>query len=305
MLNSLKRNISALNYELGYRVKLLQHLPNLPALEERDRIIVDSLQRDGIYITSLAELGLNSTTPMLNAAYSLLPSMGTANYSDSRHNSPEIYIVTDLPEICGWGGEQRLQNIIENYIGLTIAYHGVHLRKDFINKGQFDTLLWHRDIEDRRVLKIIVYLNDVEEKHGPFEYVPLSLTSMYRHGPFEYVPLSLTSVYRLNSYRIKAKIKNSGINDETLNKIVPKSAWKSCTGAAGTVIFADTRRLLHHGTLRTEERSTLFFVYTANPPKQPQLCTHYWDNSYPHPELNKAASEIQVDTSPTLLTIRN
>ncbi|MDZ8049856.1 MAG: phytanoyl-CoA dioxygenase [Aulosira sp. ZfuVER01] len=284
MINRLKKNISALKYEMSYRVKLLQHLPNLPALEERDRIIVESLQRDGIYITTLADLGLTSTTQMLNAAHSLLPEMGKTNYSDSSHNPPEIYIVTDLPDIFNWGGEQRLHNIIENYIGLPIAYHGVHLRKDFVNQGQFDTLLWHRDIEDRRVLKIIVYLSDVEEKHGPFEYVPLSLTSMYR----------------LNFYRIQAKIKNSGINNETLNKIVPKSAWKSCTGAAGTVIFADTRRLLHHGTLRTEERSTLFFVYTANPPKQPQLCTHYWDNSFPRPKLAQASGETKVGTSPTL-----
>ncbi|MDZ7961416.1 MAG: phytanoyl-CoA dioxygenase [Aulosira sp. DedQUE10] len=285
MLNRIKKSVLALKYELSYRVKKWRYLHNLPAIKEQDRIIVESLQRDGIYITSLAELGLTSTTQMLNAAYSLLPSIGTPNYSDSSHNPPAIYIVTDLPEIFDWGGEQRLQNIIENYIGLPIAYHGVHLRKDFANKGQFETLLWHRDIEDRRVLKIIVYLNDVEEKHGPFEYVPLSLTSMYR----------------LNFYRIKSKIKNSGINDETLNQIIPKSAWKSCKGAAGIVIFADTRRLLHHGSFRTEERSTLFFVYTANPPKQPQLCTHYWDNTYPRPKSSKASGEIEVSTSPTLI----
>ncbi|BAY13437.1 phytanoyl-CoA dioxygenase [Calothrix sp. NIES-2098] len=285
MLKSLKRNVLALKYELAYRAKILQHLPHLPKLEERDRIIVESLQRDGIYITNLAELGFNSTTRMLNAAYSLLPSMGTANYSDYQHNPPEIYIVTDLPEISGWGKEPRLHNIIENYIGLPIAYHGVHLRKDFVNQAQFETLLWHRDIEDRRVLKIIIYLNDVEEKHGPFEYVPLSLTS----------------IYRPNFYRLQPKLKYSGINDESLNEIIPKSAWKSCTGAAGTVIIADTRRLIHHGTLRTEERSTLFFVYTANPPKQPQLCTHYWDNTYPRPNLSQVSDEIKANTFPTLI----
>lgn len=284
MFNSIKSKTSALQFDLNRAIKRWKHTKKLPIVEGRDRIIVESLQRDGIYITTLADLGLASTTQMLNTAYSLLPSMGTANYSDSSQNPPEIYIVTDLPEIFGWGGEQRLQNIIENYIGLPIAYHGVHLRKDFVNKGQFETLLWHRDIEDRRVLKIIVYLSDVEEKHGPFEYVPLSLTSMYRP----------------NFYQIQTKIKNSGIDDETLNKIIPKAAWKSCTGAAGTVIFADTRRLLHHGTLRTEERSTLFFVYTANPPKQPKLCTHYWDNTYPRPNLYKASSELHEETSLTL-----
>ncbi|RCJ29588.1 phytanoyl-CoA dioxygenase [Nostoc minutum NIES-26] len=287
MINNIQEKVSSLNYELDYRVKLRQHVKKLPPLEERDRRILKSLNNEGIYITTLTELGFTSTSQMLDAARSLLPSMGTANYNDSVENPPEICIVTDLPEFYNWGKEQRLLNIIENYIGLPVAYHGVHLRKDFANKNQFATLLWHRDIEDRRVLKIMIYLNDVEEKHGPFEYVPSHLTSKYQ----------------LNYYRIKYKIKNSGgINDETLNQIIPKSAWKPCPGKAGTVIIADTRRLLHHGTLRTQERSVLFFAYTANPPKQPQLCTHFWDNSYPRPEFYLKYDEVKLGTLPTLGT---
>ncbi|MBH8571938.1 phytanoyl-CoA dioxygenase family protein [Nostocaceae cyanobacterium CENA369] len=285
MIMNIKDKVSYFNYELNYRVNLWQHTKNLPPIEERDRIILDSLKSKSIYITNLAELGFTSTSELLDAAHSLLPSMGKANYDDSGENPPEICIVTDLPEFYNWGKEQRLFNIIENYIGLPVAYHGVHLRKDFANKNQFATLLWHRDIEDRRVIKIMVYLNDVEEKHGPFEYVPSHLTSKYT----------------LNYYRIKNKIKNSGgINDETLNQIVPKSAWKSCPGKAGTVIIADTRRLLHHGTLRTQERSTLFFAYTANPPKQPQLCTHFWDDSYPKPEFYLKSEETRLSTLTTL-----
>ncbi|QSJ15443.1 phytanoyl-CoA dioxygenase [Nostoc sp. UHCC 0702] len=286
MVNSIQDKIFSLNYELNYRARLLQHANNLPALERRDRVIIDSLKTEGIYITNLAELGFNSTPQLLDAANSLLPSMGTNNYSESDEHPPEICIVTELPEFYNWGKEQRLLNVIENYIGLPVAYHGVHLRKDFPNKDQFATLLWHRDIEDRRVVKIIVYLHDIEEKHGPFEYVPL------HH----------TSIHQLNYYRIKHKIKNSGgINDETLNQIVPKSAWKPCPGPAGTVIIADTRKLLHHGTLRTQERSTLFFAYTANPPKQPHLCTHFWDDTYPKPEFYRKSNEVKVRTSPILM----
>jgi hypothetical protein len=37
----------------------------------------------------------------------------------------------------------------------------------------------------------------------------------------------------------------------------------------------------------TQLRSTLFFVYTANPPKRPGLCTQYWDDTFPKPELSK------------------
>jgi hypothetical protein len=279
---TIQEKIFSLNSDLRYILARQQHVKNLPVLAKGDRLIVDALKRDGIYITNLSELGLGSTSQLLNAAHRLLPTMGTTQYNSSVNNPPEIYIVTDLPSFYDWGKEQRLLNIIENYLSLPVAYHGVHLRKDFANENQFATLLWHRDVEDRRVLKIVVYLSDVEAKHGPFEYVPLSYTSKNQ----------------LNYYRIQQQIHNTaGIDDEALNKIVPKSAWKSCPGPAGTVIFADTRRLLHHGTLRREERSTLFFVYTANPPKRPELCTHFWDNSYPRPNLNSESEEVKVGAS--------
>ncbi|MCC5637490.1 phytanoyl-CoA dioxygenase [Nostoc sp. CHAB 5844] len=269
MLNKISAKMAALNSELDYRRKLWQYAPKLPALEPGDRIIVDTLKREGICITTLANLGFDSTPKLLDAAHTLLPNIGKDIYTNSSQNPPEIYTVTHLPNFYTWGSEQRLLNILEHYIGLPVAYHGVQIRKDFLNTSQFSTMLWHRDSEDRRIIKIIIYLNDVEEKHGPFEYVPASFTS----------------IYNPNFYRLYYKIYNSGINDETLNKIVPKSAWKSCQGPAGTVIIADTQRLLHHGTVRTQERSTLFFVYTANPPKRPGLCTQYWDDTYPKPEV--------------------
>ena len=278
MFKTLEDKLFSLKSELNYRASCWQHRKKMPVLAAGDRLILDSIKRDGIHITNLTELGLTSTSKLLSSAYNLLPSMGTTNYSSSTQNPPEIYIVTDIPSFYNWGKEQRLLNIVENYIGLPVAYHGVHLRKDFANIKQFQTLLWHKDIEDRRVLKIIVYLNDVEEKHGPFEYIPIS------------------SISRSQAYRIQGKIKNlGGIDDQTLNKIVPKAAWKSCPGPAGTVIIADTRRILHHGTLRSEERSTLFFVYTADPAKRPELCTHYWDNTYPRPNLDREFDEEKLE----------
>lgn len=268
MINNVTEKISVLKDELVYHLKLWQHQHHLPLLAGNDTIIANSLKNEGICITNLEELGLPSTSELLKAAYSFLPSMGRYNYQPSCQNPPEIYTVTHLNDFFKWGNESRLLNILENYIGLPVAYHGVQIRKDFINQNQFSTMLWHRDSEDRRIVKIIIYLNDVDEQQGPFQYVPSSFTS------------------GLNFYRLYYKIHNKGINDETLNKIIPKSAWKSCPGAAGTVIIADTNRLLHHGTSRTEERSTLFFVYTANPPKRPGLCTQYWDDTFPKPELS-------------------
>ncbi|WP_423782422.1 hypothetical protein [Fischerella thermalis] len=41
-----------------------------------------------------------------------------------------------------------------------------------------------------------------------------------------------------------------------------------------------------------EERSALFFVYTANPPKRPELRTQYWDDTFPKPELCQTSEVI-------------
>jgi hypothetical protein len=283
MLGRIKNKILDLKSDAVYRTALLKHARKLPFLEERDRRILNALKQEGIYVTTLQELDLIATSGLLNASNNLLPSMGMVNDGNPGQNWPEIYTVTDLPDFYNWGKEKRLLNIIENYIGLPVSYHGVHLRKDFPNEKQFGTSLWHRDSEDRNILKIIIYLSDVREEHGPFEYIPLSLTS----------------IYKLSYYRIQYKLWRArrastlGISNKALEQIVPKSAWKSCPGPAGTVIFVDTGVLFHHGTLRTQERSAQFFVYTAKPPKRPELCTQYWDNTYPKPDLRQESESIQ------------
>ncbi|MBD2421315.1 phytanoyl-CoA dioxygenase family protein [Anabaena cylindrica FACHB-243] len=274
MLNNIKNKISLLNSELGYKLALVKYRKNLSTLAATDYLIAETLKRQGVYITSLEDLGLPSTTQMLVSANSYATSMATPRDIHAGYKLPQIYTVTDLPEFFSWGIEERLQKIIENYIGLPIAFHGVHVRKDFPNEQQVQTLLWHKDSEDRRMIKIIIYLDDVTEKHGPFEYVPK--------------PASFLE--KLNYYRVDYMLWRSnylGIDDKKLMEIIPKSAWKSCPGKAGTVIFVDPRNVLHHGTVRTKERSTLFFVYTANPPKRPELCREYHDDTFARPQLSQ------------------
>ncbi|MFS0519227.1 phytanoyl-CoA dioxygenase [Nostoc sp. UIC 10607] len=283
MFNAIKRKIFTLSSDFEYYVARWKHSRNLPALEGCDRNILNALKKDGVYVTTLADLGLNSTSELLKAAYHQLSQMENPNNDHLDERLPQIYTVTGLPEFYAWGIEKRLVNIIENYIGLPIAFHGVHLRKDFKSKHQFGTLLWHSDAEDRRIIKIFIYLNDVEQKTGPFEYIPRSLTSLFSW----------------NYFRLYYKLWKSGymgIDDEQIKSIIPKSAWKSCPGPAGTVIIVDTKNALHHGTIRTEDRSTLFFCYTANPPERPDLCTQYWDDTYPRAELTSSSDAVKIPT---------
>ncbi|MEH1828827.1 MAG: phytanoyl-CoA dioxygenase [Nostoc sp.] len=281
MFSVIKRKISTLSSDLEYYLARWKHSKNLPVLEGRDRKILNALKKDGVYITTLADLELNSSSELLKASYHQLSQMENANNDHLDEKWPQISTVTGLPEFYAWGMEKRLLNIIENYIGLPIAFHGVHLRKDFNNKHQFGTLLWHSDAEDRRIIKIFIYLNDVEEKTGPFEYIPRSLTPFFS---WNYIQL----FYKL------WKSGYMGIDDEEVKPVIPKSAWKSCPGPAGTVIIVDTKNALHHGTVRTEDRSALFFCYTANPPERPDLCTQYWDDTYARAELRSASDVMSV-----------
>ncbi|MBW4667520.1 MAG: phytanoyl-CoA dioxygenase family protein [Cyanomargarita calcarea GSE-NOS-MK-12-04C] len=284
MLNIIQNKVFELKSELAYRAALKKHEKNLPVIKEGDtpseslheRLICDALKKEGVYVTTLEKLGLDSTANLLYKASSQLSRMEARNKGRLGRKLPEIHTVTDLTEFSVWGSEEKLLNIAENYIGLPVAFQGVHLRKDFDNKNQFGTLLWHKDSEDRRMVKIIIYLTDVEEKHGPFEYIPVSKTSLYS---WDYCQI----YYKL------WKSGHVGISDAQLKEIIPKSDWKSCPGPAGTVIFTDPKTTLHHGTIRTEERAALFFVYTANRPKRPELCTQYWDDTFARPELMQTA----------------
>lgn len=279
MLKAITHKLAELKSELAYRVALSNHAPNLPPLEEKYARIVKTLRTEGACLTSLEELELATSNDLLRASEQYLATMTGSQENAKGKKLPQIYTVTEIPEFSRWGNEQRLVDIIENYIGLPVAFHGVHLRKDYPNENQFGTSLWHKDSEDRRIIKAFVYLQDVEPEHGPFEYVPRNLTSLYT----------------LNYYKTYYQLWRSGylgIDDKTLDSIIPLKAWKSCPGKKGTVLLADTKAILHHGTVRTKERSALFYVYTANPPKQPQDCTQYWDDTFTKPKRIELAETV-------------
>lgn len=173
--------------------------------------------------------------------------------SHAVHASPNK-ITKNCPELFHWGLQERLLDIAENYLGLPPAYLGVNLRKDVPNRKQTGTRLWHKDGEDRRVLKVIIYLNDVGEDGGPFEYIPPHLSPSYR--PFQHIYCKIL--------------------DGDMQQVVPASNWKACTGSAGTVVIVDTAKVFHHGKIPQSERAALFFCYTSRQPKRLDIChTHY------------------------------
>jgi ectoine hydroxylase-related dioxygenase (phytanoyl-CoA dioxygenase family) len=98
---------------------------------------------------------------------------------------------------------------------------------------------WHRDYNDQYLIKVFLYMSDVDKGSGPFEYVPGSA----RGGPYAnewpWQPLG-------DTYPDQAEFTNR----------IPESAAKTLTAPAGTLIFCDTSGF-HRGGFATERRRVL------------------------------------------------
>jgi hypothetical protein len=102
---------------------------------------------------------------------------------------------------------------------------------------------WHRDPDDRVILKTFLYLRDVDEDNGPFCYIP----GTHRAGPLR------QKIGRLNYPK-------PGVVER---KFSP-SRRQVCTGKAGTLVFCDTTGFHKGGHPKRGARLLFNAVYTSN-----------------------------------------
>jgi hypothetical protein len=108
---------------------------------------------------------------------------------------------------------------------------------------------WHRDPGSGRILKLFLYLSDVDESAGPFTYVAGS-----HHGG-RFGNLFKSHVFgRYGAYPPPGGVETS----------VPNEAVKIGTGVAGTIFFCDTLGL-HRGGYATD-RERIMYTALFEPP---------------------------------------
>lgn len=102
---------------------------------------------------------------------------------------------------------------------------------------------WHRDPEEKRMVKFFLYLNDVDEEAGPFTYVKGSQFGSPMYGSLfkQKLPLGIYPP------------------DGAVEKSVNATDIVVATGKAGTVIFCDTAGLHRGGHAKSKSR----FMFTA------------------------------------------
>jgi len=105
---------------------------------------------------------------------------------------------------------------------------------------------WHRDYNDKHLLKIFLYLVDVDENMGPFQYVAGSQPGGAYADAWGWEPLG-------QHYP----------TEEELEARVPSSAVQTFTGPAGTLVFCNTAGFHRGGFSTTKPRVLATATYSS------------------------------------------
>ena len=228
-------------------------------LSPNEAAVVDGLQRDGYFVTTLDSLGVAQAenVPILERGATISEVLAKrAAAPNQLHPAAICNNPGDLlanPMIYRWGLHPTLLRIVESYLRQPVAYDGPIVFYTEANQAEEGTRKWHLDREDRRVVKVALYLHDVDEETGPFEIFPRMPQNS--DGRFKYPVVTTATLERL-----------LGLQTNTMETV-------TCTGPAGTLVFAETGRFYHRGKPPTRnDRAAIFYGYFARPPRNPFYC---------------------------------
>jgi hypothetical protein len=221
------------------RRRFQRETPSLDAVQQK---IVDSLRADGYALLPFVELfpeperweALAAEGERFTAETEEgLAREAAGEESGLRRTGKEFVVRRDawgstLALSDPWLGvlaDRRLLDVANAYLGLWSKLEYVDLwytapqGEDAERKG---SQRWHRDYDDRYLLKVFVYLTDVDADTGPFEYVPGSQPGGRFDTVWPWYPMS-------ESYPPQ---------DELAARI--GEAVKTFTGPRGTMILCNT-----------------------------------------------------------------
>ncbi|MBW4658829.1 MAG: hypothetical protein KME15_09145 [Drouetiella hepatica Uher 2000/2452] len=242
-----------------YQKYIQQHKNRLPKLSAADTAIVEDIRQTGIHVSSLKALNIPHTEEFLAASEAVFQALAERAALPEHGSKHEVLANTaqllQHEEIFQWGLSGKLLNIVENYLQLPVGYDGLQLVRSHADGREIGVRTWHKDREDRRMLKVCVYLNDVQMEGGPFECLQ---------------PMVNTPIYGLFQYQYKL------LSDKELKSLLPGTeaeGIRTLVGSMGTVIFVDTALYYHRGKPPTQHhRTAVFFSYFSRRPRNPYFC---------------------------------
>ena len=266
-LRPVERTGVRLTYEVHDRVwgnplsrRLLREQP--PVLDAVQQRVVDQLTASGIAVIPFADLcpdpAVWRTLAEDAARFVAAAEQRLRNADDpARAQLRKKHIVrrhalgVELPLADPWltlGVSTRLLDIVNAYL----AMYAKCLYVDqwyTVPAGAGDRVSsqrWHRDYTDTHLVKVFIYLSDVDAESGPFEYIRGSAGDGPYSREFPWRPLS-------DTYPPE---------DALLSKVRPADVV-SCLGPAGTTIFCNTSGFHRGGFATRAPRAMAVYNYAS------------------------------------------
>jgi hypothetical protein len=263
-------------YNLKPTVKYKFDSHNEPSSESEKRILAD-LNRNGIAVADVDSLLPNdSCFGELSETVSVMLAERDAELRELKakaNDESEVGKKTFNVELLGrtvtfepesvfarFALQSAFLNIADAYLGMQAKLRYYNAWFTFATQSAArESQLWHFDREDNYILKVFLYLKDVDEGAGPFTYAPKT----HRKG---------VSWSKQPEYTMEGNVQRS--TDEQMAAVVPKENWVRAVGRKGTIIFADTRGYHKGGEAKTDDRLMFTFMFTS-PASQSERLIQY------------------------------
>jgi hypothetical protein len=274
--NNVADRLLNLEYIQAYRKVAI---PELSAVGQR---VVDDLSANGVAFATLDELFGPDTLGKLVDVFNDLHEKFKAQDSGKKKGKA-VYITTIykahtfLPNdfISDYLGSEQYAALAARYMGMIPRFIGNSFWHTYPGptEERMHSQLWHRDYNDRRLVKVFLYLNDVEEINGPFEY----FSGTHGRGPLGRI-FNRTGQDGIRVYPDDKEIQEflKPIPLVRLHEVEPSkrhgrsAPWSGkpsrvlCTGPAGSLIFADTFGLHRGGYVQEGHRNLIMTTFSTN-----------------------------------------
>lgn len=145
--------------------------------------------------------------------------------------------------------DRKLLEIVSSYLGFLPRLHAISAWLNYpTDQPAKVSQLWHRDPEDLKIVKVFIYLVDVDENCGPFTYIPD------------------THPFGSDTARALQYEKRKRVLDDEIGSDFPPQTWRTCTGPKNTMILADTVGYHRGGKPSKGQRILMTFTYASATP---------------------------------------
>ena len=265
-------------------------------LVEGHQHLLRILRQDGIVVTnSRIVFGESTLLHELIRAVDELETKHSGEIERRRNQTDAPASKQYLVELLGSRPPLDPQSIFVRFalqppvLKLANSYLGMYTQLSFFNvwrnlstqRAPSNAQLWHRDLDDRMIFKLFVYLTDVTERDGPLVYAPRTHFAGRIHREPETFGEEGTTARRSN--------------DEQMSRVVPREKWISAVGPKHTVILVDTSGYHKGGFVKDHDRVVYTCMFTS---QAAQLRAEYINRIGPAPTgLDPATSFALGGTS--------